>query len=369
MSGVIQPDRKKLQIVRSWVSEIESAERSLIDGQTNFTRLHADDAERLALALNEPSRLRRTGRVLESLGEAARAAAMFAMAERLEQPAGPPEWNGEKLNGTLVIVERNEHVGRPIRMARLINAASQRATRCVVLSDPRLVPLFGRSFPRAEIVANGIDDEAIIASADAVAGYCTLGRFLCGDQEVMRVNFRALSPGAIALRQFREKYGSPFLVGISWHSIRETKELPSLAHWAEFLKPTEADFLSLQYGDAASEATSLSRLADRKVIFDQTVDSLIDLDIYAAQVAACHAVVTISNTCAHMAGALGKRTFLVLDDNLRLSWPSQGERSHWYPSMTIVRKKGRAWSAVFEDVRARLEGYRARCVANAGVQA
>ncbi len=123
----------------------------------------------------------------------------------------------------------------------------------------------------------------------------------------MRVNFRALSPRVYPLRQFREKYGSPVLVGISWHSIRETKELPSLAHWAEFLKATEVDFVSLQYGDAASEAVLLSRSADRKVILDQTVDSLIDLDIYAAQVAACDVVVTISNTCAHMAGALGKR--------------------------------------------------------------
>ena len=68
------------------------------------------------------------------------------------------------------------------------------------------------------------------------------------------------------------------------------------------------------------------------------------------------AVVTISNTAAHMAGAMGARTFVLVDEvrRPRLEWPLRGETMAWYPSLTLIRKNGRAWREVFEEVGQRL---------------
>jgi hypothetical protein len=348
------------QLRRSWLDRIEVAENMLAAGDPELARRCACEAERLALMLGEPRPLRRTGRIFESLAEPGRAAGLVADAERIEQPCGPAEWTGEPLDGRLAVISRIDHVGRPIRMARLIHLASLRVARCTVIAEPRLVPLFRRSFPLCETVASGDGDAAILAASDAVAGYNTLARHLCGDAQAMKANFRPLLPDKGMLGRLRKRYGSDALVGISWHSVGENKDLPGLERWSEFLGATDADFLSLQYGDIAADADYLKRSGGRKLIHDGTIDPLLDLDGFAAQIAACRAVVTISNTCAHMAGAMGKRTFLLLDDDIRLSWPADGLASPWYPATTIIRRRARPWAKVFEEARMRLSRFLTR---------
>jgi hypothetical protein len=109
--------------------------------------------------------------------------------------------------------------------------------------------------------------------------------------------------------------------------------------------------VSLQYGDVAADVSQLRASSGREVLYDETVDSLTDLDTFCAQVAAMDCVVTISNTGAHVAGSLGVRTVVLLDDNLHLMWPVQSTQTAWYPSARLVRKQGRAWAEVFSEVR------------------
>ncbi len=65
-------------------------------------------------------------------------------------------------------------------------------------------------------------------------------------------------------------------------------------------------------------------------------------------------MVTISNTSAHMAGALGIPTVVVLDDKFHMIWPVGDDRTPWYPKTVLVRKQGRDWDQAFIDVRGRL---------------
>ena len=350
-------NRNRRQAVVECESEIACAERAIEDGAFDQALIHAGNAERLALALKKRPYLRQAGRALEMLAEPVRAATLFAIAERLEKREAPPEWDGEALDGTLVIEERKQHLGRPLHGARLIEEASRNVRRCVVLAEKRLVPLFRRSFPQAEILPHGDGDEALIAQADAVAGYHTLTRHIGHDAENLRAAFRPLRPDPDATRRLRTAYlarGRP-LIGISWSSTNSGKALPSLGDWSGFLASVDAVFVSLQYGDVSADAAELTRASGRALIVDESVDSLVDLDLYAAQVAACDAVVTISNTAAHMAGALGVKTFLIYDNTLRLIWPVGREDIAWYPRMTILRRNGREWRDVFEDVRERLK--------------
>jgi len=70
------------------------------------------------------------------------------------------------------------------------------------------------------------------------------------------------------------------------------------------------------------------------------VDQLRDLDGFAAQVAAMDHVVTISNTTAHLAGALGRPGTVLLPQSRGLHWYWFTERpdSPWYPSLTLLRQ-------------------------------
>jgi hypothetical protein len=51
-------------------------------------------------------------------------------------------------------------------------------------------------------------------------------------------------------------------------------------------------------------------------------------------------VVTTSNTTAHMAGALGKPTWLLLHKGIspHWYWGRDGETTPWYPSLHLLRQ-------------------------------
>jgi len=66
-----------------------------------------------------------------------------------------------------------------------------------------------------------------------------------------------------------------------------------------------------------------------------------DLDLFAAQVAAMDLVITISNTTAHFAGALGVPVWNMTPTGPGRIWYwfLEGESSPWYESMRLFRHR------------------------------
>ncbi|TIU43380.1 MAG: hypothetical protein E5W17_02340 [Mesorhizobium sp.] len=58
---------------------------------------------------------------------------------------------------------------------------------------------------------------------------------------------------------------------------------------------------------------------------------------------------TISNTGAHLAGALGVPSVFILGDGFKRSWPVEGDRTPYYPSAVLVSKRERPWSAAMAE--------------------
>lgn len=78
----------------------------------------------------------------------------------------------------------------------------------------------------------------------------------------------------------------------------------------------------------------------------------------AAAMAALDAVVTTDTAVAHIAGALGKRTWLMLPSAADWRWELGRADSLWYPSMRIVRQPwAGAWAPVVATVLAELRQF------------
>ncbi|TIW50603.1 MAG: hypothetical protein E5V72_02320 [Mesorhizobium sp.] len=159
------------------------------------------------------------------------------------------------------------------------------------------------------------------------------------------------------VQTFRKRYRSMTdlpLVGLSWGSKSHTKDVPDFPEWARFIAQTHATFVSLQYGQIKPALRRLRNGNDARLIYDDSVDQMVDMDRFAAQIAALDAVVTISNTAAHLSGALGVPTIFLIDDKFQTAWPVIGDRTPWYPKGLVIRKEGLAWSVVLDDVGRRL---------------
>jgi hypothetical protein len=346
--------KKKLssgsQAVRSLIRDAEKCvERCQWDDALAKARTAGHEAEKTGHVKG----MLQTGGLLERLGDYNLSARFLAAAGRLKEPSTLPEWDGTPLpGGTLLIVQRIRHIGAPIRLGRFIPLAARRAKRCIVLAEPRLVPLFRRSFPQVEVREDREDDQSAFAEAEVIASYETLWQRLAGDETSLVSQFAPLRADAARVHDFRTKYtnGNP-LIGICWSSTNTNKDLPALRDWSEMMRSLNATYVSLQYGDASADVTALRSLSGRDVIYDETVDSLSDIDTFSAQVAAMDAVVTISNTGAHLAGALDVPMVVLLDDKNHLMWPAQGRQTAWYPSARLVRRETRDWAEVFAEAR------------------
>jgi hypothetical protein len=167
--------------------------------------------------------------------------------------------------------------------------------------------------------------------------------------------FQPLRPDPAAVRKFTTKYRGKTrrpLIGISWSTKSRSRETPRLHSWSEFFSDFEATFVSLQYGNAVPSLTILNRITREPIVYDQTVDQLVDMDRFAAQVASLDLVVTIDNTIAHTAGALGVRTIVIPDDGVN-HWPVRHEQTPWCPSVITIQRRQRGWKAVLAEARAR----------------
>src|SRR5690606_11591874 len=110
-------------------------------------------------------------------------------------------------------------------------------------------------------------------------------------------------------------------------------------------------FHSLQKGGPEKSLASIARTNVRDLS-----KFLNDFGDTAAVVDRLDLVITVDTSVAHLAGALGKPTWLLLPHVCDFRWMTKGETSMWYPSMRIFRQPDPGnWESVFDQVRAELE--------------
>lgn len=317
----------------------------------------ARESARLARTAGDWAALVELGGWFEQHGAYREAWSALADASSLRRRPLLPEWDGSPLDGrTLRVQRRIRHTGAELRMARLLADASHKGAAVQVVVEPRLVPLFRRSLPAVQVVTE--QHVAELPAAHWGASYERLAEWLQPSAETILDGFVPLKADEAARRAWRESAGPGAgpVVGMAWHSDNRNKRLPSLDDWAGFLRDVPARFVSLQYDEDAVGRIELEQRSGRRVSGGSAFDQRQDLDGFAAQVAAVDAVVTISNTTAHMAGALGRPCIVLLDAQTGLTWPASGDRTPFYPQTRLLRATGTGWADVLRQAATWLSG-------------
>jgi ADP-heptose:LPS heptosyltransferase len=85
-------------------------------------------------------------------------------------------------------------------------------------------------------------------------------------------------------------------------------------------------------------------------------DGIADFADTAALVAALDLVITVDTAVAHLAGALGVETWVLLPHFPDWRWGVAGERTPWYPSLRLFRQPTfDAWAPVVQAVGGALD--------------
>jgi ADP-heptose:LPS heptosyltransferase len=121
-----------------------------------------------------------------------------------------------------------------------------------------------------------------------------------------------------------------------------------LATLAPLFTQSGVQWISLQYGD--HDAIE-KEVAGTPIVVDRTVDQFTNIDRFAAQIAAMDLVITIDNSTAHLAGALGTPTLVLLPFAPDWRWMLDRDDSPWYPTMRLFRQpKPGDWQSVVRSV-------------------
>jgi tetratricopeptide (TPR) repeat protein len=254
-----------------------------------------------------------------------------------------PRWTGARLDGTLMIWGE-QGLGDQILYAGMLPEMAGRADRIIVEVESRLTALFERSFPGLEVI--GCGGKLYSGRLDAHEPLVGLGRFFRRSWQAFPRRERGYLVADEALtRALRKRVSSDgkLVVGLSWRSSNPRLYRAKTARLEDFealLKMPNLRFIDLQYGDTAEERAAAEHKLGVPIERLEDIDNTQDIDGLAALISACDFVVTVSNTTAHLAGALGKPTFVLVPyGNAHLwYWFAEGDSSPWYPQVRLRRK-------------------------------
>ena len=151
------------------------------------------------------------------------------------------------------------------------------------------------------------------------------------------------------------------VIGINWQGNPRTEKLGlpgrsiPLDEFSTIASLANIRLLSLQKG-FGSEQMSFCSFDQCFVKCQDQINETWDFLETAAIIENCDLIITTDTSTAHLAGAIGKSTWLLLHKAPDWRWGLNREETFWYPSMRIFRQReAGSWNEVLDRVGAALK--------------
>ena len=285
-------------------------------------------------------------------------------------PFPQPLWRGEPLAGRHILIHNEQGLGDQLMFASALGEVVAEAKNVSLVAAPELVALFKASFPTVQVLPARFgrfagdhpvpDWIAQVADADYQLPIGGLMHRLRTSPESFANPGKYLRPSDAA----RARWPAPakptaVRVGVCWASnpalfrhdssrraVKKSMALETLAPLADVKGVELISVLNWRVDPmpAALQGKLRDVFADLKCL-DDTAALIETLDV----------VITVDTAVAHLAGALGKRTWMLLHDYADCRWGLTPDHSYWYADMRLFRQTVAGdWDSVVAEVVAEL---------------
>jgi len=252
---------------------------------------------------------------------------------------------GEMRPSLRLAVWSEQGVGDQVLFSTVLPELVVRGVHAIVEVDERLVEMYRRSLPALRFVSRAQSAEAF-AACERQLPIGSLAAMLRPDAaSFARQPHALLQPDGARVEALRERLGEGRWIAVSWRSLQRG-EREGLAQRKSFplqalaaLARAGVRLLDVQYGDVEAERAAFERAHPGLLTHFDDLDAYADLEGVAAAMAACEGVVSVSNVTAHIAGAIGRKTWLLHpESHAPFSYwvPASNGHALWYPSVRIV---------------------------------
>jgi hypothetical protein len=256
-----------------------------------------------------------------------------------------PRWDGKAdLNGKTIVVYNEQGMGDAIQFARYLPMLAEAGAKVIVEVQWPLAPLLGKITGVTEAVGRMFDYKTPtpLPEHDYVVSINSLP-YLFG---TTLDNIPNQVPYILASKKSRVRRNSKdhIFVGVCWagnpdhpNDMYRSMRLQQLAPLAQM---PNVRLFNLQKGvmDRTWGGKPVNLMEGAKFKL-RSLGDLVTFEDTAAAIAQMDIVVSVDTTIAHLAGAMGVPTFMLISTIHDWRWMMERQDSPWYPTMWVMRQK------------------------------
>ena len=277
---------------------------------------------------------------------------------------GIPRWDGTSFVGKRLLVLEEQGLGDNLQFVRYLPMVKARGGTVLLKTDKRLLNLF-RGIEGLDEIEAWPSDTMPSVDFDFYIPMMSLPWIFGTTLATIPARVPYIRPDQQKVDAWRERInGKGMKVGLVWAcSPTSPTELISsrgrschLMHFLPLSRIPGISLYGLQKGEAAGQVRELCSHHDHIINLGEAFEDFSDT---AAAIANLDLMISIDTSVAHLSGAMGKPTWLLLQSVSDFRWLRQREDSPWYPTMRLFRQERPGhWAGVIgrvcSEVRSRL---------------
>ncbi len=267
-----------------------------------------------------------------------------------------PHWRGEDIAGRSILVFTEQGIGDLVQFARFLPLLAGRGAKVTFRAPANMIRLLrplGTQIELAGLMRHG-------GSYDFQCALMSLPRWFGTDLNSIPAEIPYLEPEAGLAARWKRRIGDQgFKIGIAWQGnptgkIDQGRSYP-LSELVPLARVPGVRLISLQKYHGLDQLSGLPSDVTVETLgndFDSGEDALIDT---AAVMSHLDLIITMDTSIAHLAGALGRRTWVALKYVPDWRWLLERNDSPWYPSLRLFRQQTDGdWKGVFSRMESEL---------------
>ncbi|MEM9284141.1 MAG: tetratricopeptide repeat protein [Verrucomicrobiota bacterium] len=266
-------------------------------------------------------------------------------------------WRGQKMGDQgILYLFGNQGLGDELQCLRFLPEVARRVGRVILEAQSPMMSLLKEVPANVTVIERG---DPVPPFHQWVEWFSLPGLFQVEIDSIPSPEPVAFMPKQRVIQHIEEahaKFPKTTKVGMVWtgnpeNSLNSLRSL-QLEKWGPILRIENAQFFSLQVGDPSAELSE-SPLCEEVVDLSPVLD---DFAATATAIKALDLIITTDTSVPHLAGTLGKETWLMLHQPCDWRWGQHGMDTPWYPSIRAFRQSIQGqWDPVVNAVAASLE--------------
>ncbi|MFZ1987131.1 MAG: tetratricopeptide repeat protein [Desulfatitalea sp.] len=266
-------------------------------------------------------------------------------------------WSGQSVPDATLLVHDEQGLGDTLQFVRYLPLVKARCRRVILETRAELVDLLARQGGVDQIIIRSSDGKPA-ATYDYYVPLMSLPGIFHATAETIPSEESYIVADSRKTERWRAKLPSSHLkVGLVWSGrpqhTNDRNRSCRLSDLRPLLEIPDVHFVGLQKGAAAEQSADLPvgihfvNLGDDLKDFSDTAGLLAHLDL----------LIGVDTAVVHLAGAMGKPTWVMIPFIPDWRWGMHREDSRWYPSLRLFRqKRPKDWGGVVERMRRDLLG-------------